>query len=632
MKVHSDTTAPDKEPMNPIRRLASVTWKAFRPPQMAFLNQTSLLAALESSTIQIDMETFLFGLNQFRMSIVYDRKFDSADFSEAWKQKFSHAPTWCDADMSLQQINRDAQRKSNRVVCEKSILYTICCYGLKDVVIETDIVKLWVQQGGRLSEEMNFLDKVRAEANRISKRDVGDDAIDAEVRRGPDLPRENGLGGGFQLVIQTPVREKENVLSKESLLRHVKLMEEISKYELLVIGVQGRNGLSGQLVLKTKHRMKWTLSDICFKPPSPKLTNGPLAKLMNSLLDKMIPCIWITPIDCYWEGSKPLGPDPPINLGEEISGFVTSLPKGNVSWKNLNPTAVMAEAGIGAAYTDRPCIEPLDPECPKTSPNYFDRCTAMEKFNEWNMAKPDAEKIQLERKPYQEKKEDPDSAAQLTETIINDIFGRKKRDAPGSRVTTGSQKPSAKDEDYYAYEDSDYDVTITNASHSKHKMDPKELMCLEYGESLLKWMSANRDRWGEFLTQKEMPKDPDYDEVMTGGCKGFGKTIMEWPEDLIIGGIKRSSGKLSSAEALQRKERNTPNLDVATWNPGWAADVVFGWQRNFTKRLYGHEANKNTEERVFHPLASTSIADMLEEFSQFNYTIIILGYVLMQYR
>ncbi|KAK5966930.1 SSD domain-containing protein [Trichostrongylus colubriformis] len=36
-----------------------------------------------------------------------------------------------------------------------------------------------------------------------------------------------------------------------------------------------------------------------------------------------------------------------------------------------------------------------------------------------------------------------------------------------------------------------------------------------------------------------------------------------------------------------------------------------------------------SEDRVFHPLASTSIADMLEEFSQFNYTIIILGYVLM---
>ncbi|KIH50833.1 hypothetical protein ANCDUO_19085, partial [Ancylostoma duodenale] len=157
-----------------------------------------------------------------------------------------------------------------------------------------------------------------------------------------------------------------------------------------------------------KYEGKWTLSDICFKPPGPNFNIGPLAKLMNSLLDKIIPCIWITPIDCYWEGSKPLGPDPPINLGDEVNAFVTSLPKGNVTWKNLNPSAVMNEvgalfdlgpignfferAGIGAAYLDRPCIDPLDFECPKTAPNYFNRCAALEKFNEWNMAKSDAEK------------------------------------------------------------------------------------------------------------------------------------------------------------------------------------------------------------------------------------------------
>ncbi|KIH48015.1 hypothetical protein ANCDUO_21919, partial [Ancylostoma duodenale] len=119
---------------------------------------------------------------------------------------------------------------------------------------------------------------------------------------------------------------------------------------------------------------------------------------------------------------------------------------------------------------------------------------------------------------------------------------------------------------------------------------------------------------------------------MTGGCKGFG--------------ITREDGMLKSAEALQSvflvaspfdvflrfkdKKDTHPNLDTATWNPGWAEDVVFAWQRNFTKKIYGHEANQNPEEnRVFHPLASTSITDMLEEFSQFNYTIIIMGYVLM---
>lgn len=61
-----------------------------------------------------------------------------------------------------------------------------------------------------------------------------------------------------------------------------------------------------------------------------------------------------------------------------------------------------------------------------------------------------------------------------------------------------------------------------------------------------------------------------------------------------------------------------------------AHNIIVSWQRSYTKQLYGHKANFETEGvRVFHPLASTSIADMLEEFSQFNYFIIIMGYVLM---
>lgn len=35
------------------------------------------------------------------------------------------------------------------------------------------------------------------------------------------------------------------------------------------------------------------------------------------------------------------------------------------------------------------------------------------------------------------------------------------------------------------------------------------------------------------------------------------------------------------------------------------------------------------EVRQVHPLASTSIADMLEEFSQFKFVIIFVGYLLM---
>ncbi|CAI5442807.1 unnamed protein product [Caenorhabditis angaria] len=593
--------------------------------------------------------------------------FDSEHFSEPWKKKFSHAPTWCDADMSLQQINRGkahgnrialyaraffqlwlyrigcfVQRWAWSTILLSMILYTLCLGGLQHVVIETDLVKLWVSEGGRLNEEMNYLSSVQNMAHR-TKREAANAAgkpVKAESRRGPELPKENGLGGGFQVVIQTPSFEGENVLTKEALQRHTKLMQEIASYQVEMFDE------------------KWTLSDICFKPPGPSFNSGPLAAIMSKLLDKIIPCIWITPVDCYWDGAKALGPDPPLNLGPEVSSFISSLPQGNVTWKNLNPTSVIKEvgqlfdlgpignfferAGIDGAYLDRPCIDPLDDECPKSSPNYFDRCTALKKFNEWNLAKPMSDQIRLERKAIVKEEAKTD----IAENILNDIFGKKRRKRQASENATKAPN-GKKDEDYYAYEDdADYLDGIGNST-STSKKEPIDTSCLEYGTSLLKWMRENPSRHGEFLTKEEMPKDPNYGDIMTGGCKGFGKKIMEWPEDLIIGGIEREDGKLKSAEALQSvflvsspydvfarvqqdKSDTHPNLNKKQWSPYMAEQIIVAWQRNFTRKLYGHEANKAVEgTRVFHPLASTSIADMLEEFSQFNYMIIVIGYVLM---
>uniref|UniRef100_A0A914RH44 Uncharacterized protein n=1 Tax=Parascaris equorum TaxID=6256 RepID=A0A914RH44_PAREQ len=49
----------------------------------------------------------------------------------------------------------------------------------------------------------------------------------------------------------------------------------------------------------------------------------------------------------------------------------------------------------------------------------------------------------------------------------------------------------------------------------------------------------------------EFPVTPDYGEVVYGGCRGFAKGVMSWPQDLIIGGARRGDKKLKSAEALQ---------------------------------------------------------------------------------
>lgn len=44
-----------------------------------------------------------------------------------------------------------------------------------------------------------------------------------------------------------------------------------------------------------------------------------------------MPCVILSPLDCFWEGSKPLGPFPP---NDEILGF-------SVAWKKFEPQALI---------------------------------------------------------------------------------------------------------------------------------------------------------------------------------------------------------------------------------------------------------------------------------------------------
>lgn len=53
----------------------------------------------------------------------------------------------------------------------------------------------------------------------------------------PELPKDNGLnGGGFQVLIQTHEASGTNILTKDGLLRHVAVMEEIAQYTIDAFG------------------------------------------------------------------------------------------------------------------------------------------------------------------------------------------------------------------------------------------------------------------------------------------------------------------------------------------------------------------------------------------------------------
>lgn len=54
--------------------------------------------------------------------------------------------------------------------------------------------------------------------------------------------------------------------------------------------------------------LEWRLKDLCYSPSIPDFE----AYHIEKIFDNIIPCAIITPLDCFWEGSKLLGPDYPI--------------------------------------------------------------------------------------------------------------------------------------------------------------------------------------------------------------------------------------------------------------------------------------------------------------------------------
>jgi hypothetical protein len=82
-------------------------------------------------------------------------------------------------------------------------------------------------------------------------------------------------------------------------------------------------------------------------------------------------------------------------MGELLRIAIPDLPDEN-TWSNINPAALMkilsknfdigtmanffARTGIDEGYLNRPCINPLDPICPKSAPNYYEACEGIKQL------------------------------------------------------------------------------------------------------------------------------------------------------------------------------------------------------------------------------------------------------------
>ncbi|XP_052776119.1 protein patched homolog 1-like isoform X1 [Mya arenaria] len=205
------------------------------------------------------------------------------------------------------------------------LLLSLCCVGLKSIKMETDIERLWVEEGGRLEEELTYTQTHIGAGSQVTN----------------------------QILIQTP-QSSNNVLTQESFLQHRDALVKASEINIKMFD------------------MTWRFRDICYLAQFPLFADG----YLEGMLEEILPCVIISPLDCFWEGSQALSPQ-----GFTLNGFV------QLRWENLNPLElvqkmkesyvdgaameqVLLDAGVSSGYVEKPCIDPDDFDCPDTAANY----------------------------------------------------------------------------------------------------------------------------------------------------------------------------------------------------------------------------------------------------------------------
>uniref|UniRef100_A0A672J115 Patched 2 n=1 Tax=Salarias fasciatus TaxID=181472 RepID=A0A672J115_SALFA len=234
------------------------------------------------------------------------------------------APLWIRARFQafLFSLGCHIQRHCGKVLFIGLLVFGALSVGLRVAAIETNIEQLWVE-GDRVSTELRYTREKQGEESVFTS----------------------------QMLIQTPKEEGTNILTQEALLVHMEAALSASKVQVSLFG------------------KSWDLNKICYKSGVPIIENI----MIERMIDKLFPCMIITPLDCFWEGAKLQGG----------SAYLPGMP--DIQWMNLDPVKLMEElsqftslegfremldkAQVGHAYMNRPCLDPSDPDCPLSAPN-----------------------------------------------------------------------------------------------------------------------------------------------------------------------------------------------------------------------------------------------------------------------
>ncbi|XP_048855759.1 protein patched homolog 1 isoform X2 [Brienomyrus brachyistius] len=236
------------------------------------------------------------------------------------------APLWLRAKFQrlLFKLGCYIQKNCGKFLVVGLLVFGAFAVGLRAANLETDVEKLWVEVGGRVNQELKY-----------TRQKMGEEAM-----------------FNPQLMIQTPREEGTNVLTVEAMRQHLDSAIRASRVHVYM------------------YNRQWKLEDLCYK--SGELITE--ANFMDQIIEKLYPCLIITPLDCFWEGAK------------LQSGTVYLPGKPPMQWTNFDPMAFLEElrevnysvdsweemlvkADVRRGYMDRPCLNPEDPDCPATAPN-----------------------------------------------------------------------------------------------------------------------------------------------------------------------------------------------------------------------------------------------------------------------
>uniref|UniRef100_A0A8D3D8V4 SSD domain-containing protein n=1 Tax=Scophthalmus maximus TaxID=52904 RepID=A0A8D3D8V4_SCOMX len=370
------------------------------------------------------------------------------------------APLWIRARFQalLFSLGCHIQRHCGKVLFIGLLVFGALSVGLRVAAIETDIEQLWVEAGSRVSTELRYTREKQGEESVFTS----------------------------QMLIQTPKEEGTSILTQEALLVHMEAALSASKVQVSLFG------------------KSWDLNKICYKSGVPIIE--------NVMIERLFPCMIITPLDCFWEGAKLQGG----------SAYLPGMP--DIQWMNLDPVKLMEElsqftslegfkemldkAQVGHAYMNRSCLDPMDPDCPLSAPN------------------------------------------------------------------------------------------------------------------------------------KDKGESPDIARRLQGGCHGFSRKFMHWQEELILGGlVKTSQDTLLSAEALQtmfllmspkqlyEHFKDDYEIHDINWNEEKATAILESWQRKFVEVV--HQSIPANSSQSLHAFSTTTLNDIMKSFSDVSVIRVAGGYLLM---